>query len=580
MQDTCLIYDAPTQTLQRFNNPLRVISCDRIERLLDCLSEVEQAFQQGKFAAGFVCYEAASAFDEAFATHPLDSFPLLRFCIYDACETIPFSPDKSAVEPCGPWYPSIDKADYLRHAGEIKSLIREGETYQVNYTFKLKASFQNDPESFFLAMQKQLKAEYAACITFDHWAICSFSPELFFTLENETLISKPMKGTIARGMTLENDQEQKQRLALSEKDRAENVMITDMIRNDMGQIADPGSVGVSRVCEVDRHTYVWQMTSTVSATTPASLPEIFKALFPCSSITGAPKVNTTRIIRELEPEARGIYTGAIGLVRPGGNARFNVAIRTLLINRDNNSAEYGVGSGIVWDSDPEQEYRECLLKAEFLTRMEPDFDLLESMLWSRDDGYHLLEEHLQRLGRSARYFGFPFDKTEVRQALDRFHTTIEAQQSKIRLLLDRTGRIQLEAGPLGGVKTSCLKMGLAKEAIDSTCRFLYHKTTWREIYQKAASSRPDCDDAVLWNERGEITETCRSNIVINLDGKRLTPPVHCGLLPGTFREYLLRSGDIQEAVISKAMLQNCQALYTINSVRGWMNAVLIDKDLP
>ena len=309
----------------------------------------------------------------------------------------------------GEWEAAVDWPAYSRAIAAIKSYIAQGYTYQVNYTMPLSASFSGDPWALYRDLTQSQQAQFMAYLDLGRFVICSSSPELFFLREGLQFMSKPMKGTARRGRTLTEDHLQMRWLQNSEKNRAENVMIVDMIRNDFGRIAEIGSVDVPELFTVERYPTLLQMTSTVSARSKATLPEIMRAMFPCASITGAPKVRTMEIIKELEPQARGIYTGSIGFITPEQQASFIVAIRTVVIDRLNNQATYGVGGGSVWDSEADQEYQEAFLKAQVLVQRQPSFELLETMRWSEDGGYYLLDLHLQRLAQSAEYFDFPFD---------------------------------------------------------------------------------------------------------------------------------------------------------------------------
>jgi para-aminobenzoate synthetase/4-amino-4-deoxychorismate lyase len=296
------------------------------------------------------------------------------------------------------------------------------------------------------------------------------------------------------------------------------------------------------------------------------------ALFPCASITGAPKVSTMKIITALETSPRGLYTGCIGYLSPGRQAQFNVAIRTVVVDKASNTAEYGVGGGIVWDSKIEEEYHECQTKARILTDRRPEFQLLETMLWTPAEGYFLLDEHLRRLGESAVYFDYEFDEIELRGRLAQLALELPNSSQKVRLLAGRDGQVLLESGDV--IHKELGRVGLAAHPVDSSNVFLYHKTTRRDVYEEARASRPDCQEVLLWNERGQITEASTSNVVVKLGSRLLTPPVDCGLLRGTFRDWLLREGVIEEAVITVEDLEHCQALYLINSVRKWREADL------
>ena len=347
-------------------------------------------------------------------------------------------------------------------------------------------------------------------------------------------------------------------------------MIVDMVRNDMGRIASTGSVNVPELFSIEKLPTVWQMTSTVTADTGASFVEIMSALFPCASITGAPKPRTMRIISDLEETPRNIYTGCIGYIAPGRKARFSVAIRTVLIDREKKNAEYGVGGGIVWDSESDEEYRECMTKARIVTGKRRDFALLETILWTSDEGYFLLAKHLKRLSESAEYFTFPVDMTKIGIELQSIRKSLSGTPHRIRLLLYRCGKVSCEsmsqdehAGQqIPGVK-------LAEKSVDSSDPFLYHKTTNREVYDDAMAASPGFDDVLLWNEKDEITESCIANVVVQYESDLLTPPVSSGLLAGTFRARLLEHNMIREEIITKAMLHNCEKIFLVNSVRRW-----------
>jgi len=420
-----------------------------------------------------------------------------------------------------------------------------------------------------------------------------------------------MKGTSARGLIFDQDREQADILQRSEKNRAENVMIVDMVRNDMGRIADPGSVYVSRLFEVEQYPTVFQMTSTVECRSSATFPDILKALFPCASITGAPKIRTMQIIKELELGPRGVYTGCIGYVSPGRKARFNVAIRTVCVDKQEGTAEYGVGGGIVWDSNVENEYEECRVKTAVLMEKTPDFELLESILWEPENGYFLLERHLSRLKRSAEYFGFVVNLPEIKRCLTEqakrmagedeqnylptpstidhhlsaivpstqgLGTTAEPstmRSFKLRLRVTDEGKVAIEREPLSDTTSMRpWRVTLAEHSIDSKNPFLYHKTTNRVVYDRARLSAAGYDDILLWNEHGEITESTMANVVIERDGKLVTPPVKCGLLPGLFREWLLDHGEIEEGIVTVEDVRNAERLFLINSVRKWISATI------
>ncbi|MDI6798273.1 MAG: bifunctional anthranilate synthase component I family protein/class IV aminotransferase, partial [Desulfatibacillaceae bacterium] len=454
--------------------------------------------------------------------------------------------------------------------------IFSGNTYQVNYTFRMEAPFAGDPLALFGALAHAQQSPLCAFVDTGDFAVCSASPELFFSLEGDLLVSRPMKGTARRGLYFEQDEQIRAWLEQSSKNRAENVMIVDMIRNDMGRIARTGTVEVPKLFSVERYPTVFQMTSTVTARTDASLCGIFDALFPCASITGAPKVNTMAIIADLETTPRGIYTGCVGLIRPGRRALFNVAIRTVVVEKAANKALYGVGGGILWYSDTRDEFDECRLKAGVLTKRMPDFRLFETLLWTPDKGFFLLGEHLDRICRAASYFGFAADRQQIALALEGLAKGFAADSRRVRLLLAQNGEVELEdsPAPAPSADDAPVRLKLALNPVDEKNPFLYFKTTCRDFYTDAKKQMPDCDDILFYNSKGQITETSIANVVVEMDGALVTPPVECGLLGGTFRERLLSEGKIVEQPVSVDQVQKGAKIMLINSVRKWRSAIL------
>jgi para-aminobenzoate synthetase / 4-amino-4-deoxychorismate lyase len=554
------------------SNPFRVLMARRPDEVIGVWQAVETAVSnltasnQNYYAAGYISYEAAAALD--LATHPphLDDPPLVWFGLYDQITEIEPPQPGGGEYRLGDWQPDLSLAEYEQAIGRIKEYIAQGATYQVNYTFPLRTSFQGEPLALFADLIASQRGDYMAYLDIGRYAICSASPELFFSRRGNQLLARPMKGTAPRGLTLAQDQAQIEWLRHSEKNRAENVMIVDMLRNDMGRVARTGSVAVPDLFAVERYPTLLQMTSTVTAESNATLPQLLAAMFPCASITGAPKVRTMQLIRELECGPRGVYTGAIGLVGPE-QTQFNVAIRTVVVDREKETAVYGVGSGIVWDSDPVAEYEECRLKTEVLTKRQPDFDILEALLWTPDEGYFLWDRHLQRLAETAAYFQYPLDLAQVEQQLTALATRL-TRPMKVRLQLNSRGQVYVEAVELGR-PPSPLRAGLAPEPVASSNRWLYHKTTRREVYDTARAARPNCDEVLLWNERGELTEATTANIVLELNGEMVTPALSSGLLAGTFRAELLAQGQIVERVVPVEALGESTAVYLINSVRRW-----------
>ena len=560
-----------------FKNPFQVVQARAIEDVLPALQYIDtQVREQDRYAAGFISYEASGAFDNALCTKTPGDFPLLWFGLYPPPEEVQLpDPDFSAYS-LGDRTPSVSQPEYFHAISKIKEHIRSGDTYQVNYTLQLKIPFVGDPWNLFLAMVRAQGPGYAAWINTGRVAVCSASPELFFTLEGNRLTCKPMKGTVKRGRTLQEDESFASWLRNSEKNRAENLMIVDMIRNDLGRIAEDGSVQVDRLFEVERHPTLWQMTSTIRANSQKSLTEIMTALFPCASITGAPKIRTTRIIADLEASARNLYTGCIGFVGPEPRAQFNVAIRTAVVDRIEGTAQYGTGGGIVWDSTRQDEYTEAILKARVLTEQRPDFSLLETLLWSRDSGYFLLDFHLKRLADSATYFDYPVIIKDIESSLHSKASGFSEAYQKVRLLINRNGVTEIQSSALKPEESSeKLQVKLAVDPVYSKDIFLYHKTTYRSVYEAAQRDCPDCDDVLLWNEREELTESCIANIVLEIDGRLFTPPITSGLLAGVYRAWLLDQGTIEERVLHVSDLKTCDKIFLVNSVRKWQEAVLI-----
>jgi para-aminobenzoate synthetase/4-amino-4-deoxychorismate lyase len=560
-----------------FSNPVRVIAVDAVDEVLPAVRRVVAAVEtEGLHAAGFIAYEAAPGFDRALTVRGPAPLPLLWFGLYRAPQVWEHLPAGGAYA-LGEWRPSQQIDGYRQAIDQIKQAIARGDTYQVNYTIALHSTWRGDPWGLFVDLVGSQRGGYAAYLDLGTHAICSASPELFLDIDGDLVRSKPMKGTAPRGRTLDEDRQQIAALRASTKDQAENVMIVDMIRNDLGRIARFGSVHVPSLLDVERYPTLLQMTSTVEARSDAPLDAILAALFPCASITGAPKVRTMQLIAGLEGGPRGVYTGAIGYLAPGRRARFNVAIRTVWVDRPAGQATYGVGSGIVWDSDADAEYAECRLKAQVLTRRFPDFDLLETMRWTAAGGVARLDRHLGRLAASAEYFGFAVDLDAIWERFATLDPPEMPDAARLRLLAGRQGQLRLEVYPQElPFAPERVRLGLAKEAVDSDDVFLYHKTTHRAVYQQARAGRPDCDDVLLWNQRGELTETTTANVVLSLDGRLVTPPVASGLLAGVLRAELLEIGAVQEQVLRVDDLARCQAIYLVNSLRGWREAIWID----
>jgi para-aminobenzoate synthetase/4-amino-4-deoxychorismate lyase len=548
---------------RHYSNPHQVVSTNEIIHVRELLQDVEELVNQnGWHAAGFVSYEAAPAFDKALQVLASDSFPLAWFGLYPEPQVVDL-PTLRNPFPDLNWKPTTERESYNTAIEKIKKHIADGKTYQANYTMRLKADFAEDEWNFFLQLA-QTQNKHAAFVNTGRYVICSASPELFFELNGNVISSRPMKGTVKRGRTTAEDKAQANWLYNSIKNRAENVMIVDMIRNDLGRIAEIGSVQVPELFKIEKYPTLFQMTSHVQARTRASVTEIFGALFPCASITGAPKVSTMKIISELETTPRKIYTGSIGHISPNRNAQFNVAIRTAILDKDNESAEYGVGGGIVWDSASNSEYDEAMLKARVLTERQQEFSLLETILWTPKNGYFLLDKHLARLADSAEYFGFPFSATDLTNMLAELQAGFSTPQ-RIRVLSDRFGKLKIETKDFIH-RDKVFKAKLAHKPIDSSNPFYFHKTTNRGIYPPV----DDGDDVLLFNEKDELTEFTIGNLVVEMNGEYFTPPVSCGLLAGTFRAHLLETRQVKEQIIYKDQLKTSGRKFLINSLRKWV----------
>jgi len=551
---------------ERFSHPVAVITARRPGEVLPALAEVESCAAKGLTAIGYVAYEAAPAFDASLKCRHHHG-ALLKFAIFDQSQ--PWVPANTALADLA-LASEIGKPDYLAAIDDIKRFLRDGDSYQVNFTQRLIGHCDADPETLFSALLTAQPSPLACFLQDENEAICSVSPELFFSLNDDHIIMEPMKGTRPRASDAAGEQRMQREILDSEKERAENLMIVDMVRNDLGRVVAPGSIKVDALFELRPLPTVWQQVSRISATTTASLPDLFSALFPCASITGAPKPRTMEIIEQLEVSPRGVYTGAVGVVRPGRSMRFNVGIRTLTIDPNRKVAEYGIGGGIVWDSEPTEEWQEARIKARVLDSGAGDWQLLETLVYHPDEGVSLRREHLGRLADSARHFGFALDLEAVERTLCDYQAE---QPMKLRLLLNRDGQFRLEASEVPE-SSGTVSLGIAAGPVCSRDNFLRHKTTRRQVYQYALEQVADVDDVILWNERDELTETTIYNLFLEIDGVLLTPPVSSGLLPGTFRRHLLDSGRAREAVLYKNDLARASRVLVGNSVRGLREATL------
>ena len=591
-----------------FTAPSRILAVNEPAAIPEIFAEIEKAVAAGGFAAGYFAYECGGFFEP---TAPICSKPggepLAWIGIYPQCYV--FDHETGAfVDGDPPGLASLPKAneaqsqaaetqpvaslgineqEYSERIAAIHEWIRAGDVYQLNFTFPLRIAAPGSPAALYARLSRRQPVQYSAFLhPHPGRHILSFSPELFFRVDDERgtrrITTRPMKGTAPRGRTNQEDRDRATWLKNDEKNRSENVMIVDLLRNDLGRLCNFGSVRVENLFAVERYETLWQMTSTVTGTLRREVDfrQIFRALFPCGSVTGAPKVRAMQLLAEIESTPRGIYTGAIGFFSRERTV-FNVAIRTLEL--ECGSGRMGVGSGIVIDSKAAGEFRECALKAEFLTRsaefFPKQFQLIETMLWR--DGFPLLPLHLDRLQDSALYFGFACERAVVEAALlAAARAFVDAKPRKVRLLVARDGSLEIAAESLlrkAGTQ-EVGRVSIATERTDSLDRMLFHKTTHRPLYAQAfsAASVAGLDDVLFLNERGEVTEGAISNIFIEKDGRWFTPPVECGLLAGVYRRHLLETRQgIEERVLFSEDLRLADAVYLANAVRG-LRKVAID----
>jgi para-aminobenzoate synthetase/4-amino-4-deoxychorismate lyase len=554
-----------------YKQPQSVIHTKQIADVAPKLAEIESIVERdGLYAAGFITYEAAAAFDSHLITYPPANLPLLCFGLFKdrtRLDTLP----REREQDLDKWQIETDAKEHAKHVLLLKRHIEAGDTYQVNYTTRMWATGRVDLGTFSRMAQQ---APYGAYLDGKEFTIVSASPEIFFQRDGSRVLCKPMKGTAARGLSSKADLEKAEWLRSSEKNQAENLMITDMVRNDLSRIANKNSVQVSDLFHVEQYPTVWQMTSTVTAESDVSTQSLFNALFPGASITGAPKKASMDYINQYETSQREIYTGAIGLIAPGSKALFNIAIRTAWTNKRTNISHYGSGGGIVWDSDAQDEYAELLTKTQILFKQAPDFELLETMRWSPAESIYLIERHLNRLSESARYFAFVIDVSLVRQKLMAAVKGLPPKLHKLRLRLDRLGNCQVSAELLT-LSDRPQRVTLSKNPVSSDNVSLYHKTTNRALYLQAAESVPEGVEALLYNTDGYITESVIANIVYTIDGQRYTPPLSDGLLPGTLREELLSSAQVTERSLHLDQLNQIESLMLVNALRGARIAELV-----
>ena len=578
--------DLVDATALEFSEPFRVVMAHEPAGVATALVEVDRATAAGCWAFGFVSYEAAAGLDPRWTVNAVaTSLPLVWFGLCRQARQLPPVPVPVGTARdyrIGGWRRGWTEHGYRTAVEQVRAAIAAGDSYQCNLTVRMHGQVTGDLEQLYADLAWSQQGAHSAYLDTGRHVIASASPELFFTWSGNHLLTRPMKGTAPRGRTTGEDADQLRRLLGSEKERAENVMIVDLLRNDLSQIAAIGSVDVPALFAAERYETVWQLTSDVTGITApdTGLVDVFRALFPSGSVTGAPKRRTMELITELEPEPRGVYCGAVGVVAPPGEAfraRFNVAIRTVTIDRTSGAAVYGTGGGITWSSDPAAEHAELLTKSQILSEPYEDFALFETMAHLPGTGLRNLDRHLARLADSAAYFGFAFDPQRARSLLD---SSVRADQpARVKLTLNRNGELAVQLAALRPTTPGPVRLVLDPEPVDQTQRWLFHKTTRRAVYTDRAARQPAADDVILVNGSGELTETTIANLAVELAGRWWTPPASAGCLPGVERGRLLELGQLTERRLTPADLVRATGLAVVSSLRGWRAAALADESL-
>lgn len=577
---TVLLHDTlgPEGETLLFADPVEILCAHTPQEALVALDRLETARDRGLWAAGYLAYELGFLFEERLRASllPPSSAPLLWMGLYAAPQNLSRQEAEALLADAEPGravdiVPSVDFFAYEKAFERVKAYIAAGDTYQVNLTFKARFSLEGDAVGLYRDLARKQPTAYGALIhAGDHWVL-SRSPELFVSNRAGALSARPMKGTRKRGRTLAEDEAGRLALAGDEKNRAENLMIVDLLRNDLGRIAEIGSVKVTDLFSVETYRTLHTMTSGITARLKPglSIPQVLENLFPCGSVTGAPKLRAMEIIKEVETGPRGLYTGSIGYIAPNGDFTFNVAIRTAVIDEKGNG-EIGIGGGIVADSVAADEYDEALLKMQFFTDPPAPIGLIETLRWSRETGYDLLARHLERMDHSARYFGISFDRAATAKLLDEAAVGFTNSPMRVRLLLEEENGASVTATALPPNPAE-FKVMIAPERLDSRSPFLAHKTTNRAFYDEPRIRAHDAhgvDEVVFLNENGELTEGSITSLFLERDGMLLTPPLSAGLLPGTLRAELIATGKAREERLYPADLAGADRFFLGNSVRG------------
>lgn len=581
-----LLDDArPGGALSRlYQAPIEIITADRVDQVLPALERVRAGVRRGLHAAGYLVYEAAAAFEPRLTREIGDAAPpLLWFALFDGFETMTAAQVAAWLpDPAGGWngdpMPSIDRAAYDANLGQVVALIEAGDLYQANLTYRAEVPVAGDPLAVYARLRNASAAGYGAYIDTGEQALLSLSPELFFALEDGKLQARPMKGTARRAADPAGDAAIADALAADPKQRAENLMIVDLLRNDLSKVARTGSVAVPSLFAVEQYPTVHQMVSTVTAELRLGLDavDVLGALFPCGSITGAPKIRAMEALAAIEDRPRGVYTGAIGRIDPDGDAVFNVAIRTLTIAPGAARATIGLGGGIVAESAAALEWDETRAKAAFLSHGRRDFDLIETMAFDPHQGIAMLERHMARMRASAQAFGFAFDRHAARNELQAATFRL-AQPSRVRLLLSQSGAFAIETSPLPPMPTGTVEVAVAPLPVPAADFRLRHKTSDRAFYDHARA-QSGAFEVVFTDVDGGLTEGSFTNLFVERDGVLLTPPAARALLPGVLRQSLIDSGRAIEAELTPADLT--AGFFIGNALRGLIRAMVAPQQRP
>lgn len=572
------------QRALRFSRLLGAIQANTADELGPALRAINIAIATGKYAAGYISYEAGYLLERRLESLLPASrvVPLLWFGIFAPPQALTgaqldrfFSKRGTARAYTGPLRHEWKSSKHYQAFRRARALIHAGDVYQVNLSFRSHFNFVGAPLSLYAGLRGHAAAAHSAYVDDGQRQILSLSPELFFSISRDGhIVTKPMKGTAPREENPIADAAARARLYSSEKERAENLMIVDLLRNDLGRIALPASVSVEKLFEVETYPTVHQMVSTVTARLQPGLQatQILHALFPCGSVTGAPKIRAMEIIRELESSPRGVYCGGIGYFGPDGSASFNVGIRTLTICGD--GGELGIGGAIVSDSSAAAEYEECLLKARYFEAARKPIALIETLRWSPAEGFVRLSRHLARIEASAKSFGLLFDRAAVLSSLEKAVQDGSLSQ-RVRLTLSENGQPNCTARPLPRTPARWRYI-ISRERVLESDELLRHKTSWRELFDREAARAATlgCDEVIFLNRRGEVTEGARANIFIRVGKRLITPALACGLLNGCLRQELIENGQCSEAILYPQNLCGADKVYFGNSLRGLIPATL------